>query len=338
MEQLERLVLIGGAPRTGTSMLVRALDWHPELLAFPREPEFLSTIFFNEKAEPVMTGKEFDFSDRARLDAMSQIFLRLEEPEIFEFYKRFDTKAFAANYRTAYEQSRSVSCLQAYIRGLYEGLLSSSPSIHERHKGRHPHFVLKMPFFTEATFERYLALSFDVHLIHIDRDPVERYASAKARSRSGGSLQAVGKLNYATFQTFLHATSNILVDGLAHKYPARILKISYDELRTSTAAERICDFLNIAWDDTLLRQTLHGMNQRLPSAFGFINRGGTADDELRHAALKSLMDNSEAIYVRDLHSAALTGSLRRLGHAIANKDSLVRATLDLLKSGSGRLL
>jgi hypothetical protein len=41
-------VFIGGAPRSGTTLLSNLLDGHPEVLVFPKEHSTLERYFWNE--------------------------------------------------------------------------------------------------------------------------------------------------------------------------------------------------------------------------------------------------------------------------------------------------
>ena len=164
-----RCVFIGGAPRTGTSLMVRMLDWHPDVLMFPVEPKGLANFFFGDRID--RSGKEYDFTDRARLEDLSKAFVDLGEPYNAEIIDQFDTNSFAE----AADEARD------YIEGLRLALITGLVPVRQRYGDRRQYFGLKNPFYVEASIAKLSAYS-EAKFVICDRDAVARYASSKART------------------------------------------------------------------------------------------------------------------------------------------------------------
>lgn len=282
------LLCIGGAPRSGTSLMLRMLDWHPDILMFPYEPKGLADRYFFEG--PIdFSGKEYVLADRCRLDLLTEAFHALNEPHNAELMREFDTRAFAA----------AVSNCESYFGGLYAGLIAGSTQLRKRYSRSPRYLGVKLPFYVEASVEK-LSVGRDVKFIVCDREPVARYASAKARALKGGaSLRPVGQLDYATLQGVMHRVSRVLTDR-AIKEGRSIIRIQYLETRFSQRdLLSICDCLGVNFHPVMLESTYFGQSQFLPSAYGFVNR---ADDDVskREVEIKRIVNPVEAQYVTAL--------------------------------------
>ena len=301
--QSRSFVFIGGAPRTGTSMLLRSLDWHPAILMFPREVTHLAKLWFHcQWVRPVDHAKELMFGDSVKIEAFRQVFAGHEQ-KLFDYYGTFN----AGRFRLAFDRAMrapAANPIRQYFEALAGALLQGSSREGQRYGNSNPTLAFKLPFFSEAAFDTLHALSADVRLIHLRRDPHSRYLSAKART-TNPRRGAPGLMDFTTFQALLPAASLAMAHAARRSYPLDVHFTTYEDMRSGTGALRdIAAFLKVDWDNVLTQQTLHGYSQYLPSAYGFRNEGRESDDDMRHRAAQSLASQAELAYVTALDSAA----------------------------------
>ncbi|MBF0391401.1 MAG: sulfotransferase [Alphaproteobacteria bacterium] len=312
-----RLLTIGGAPRTGTTMLLRALDWHPEILAFPRELQVVVNAFHGGTGFPATGCKELAYLDPSRLSAHAESCRKAGATRLAEHYERFD----AARFEAAYYYEPGSNIVDCHLNGLAAGMMAASPGAGARYARPVPWFAVKMPFFTEMTFP----LTDGAALIHIDRDPVRRHASAKMRVLKNGGLPVpVGPLDYASFNVFLQRASKAAASRHAERHPGRVLFLRYEDLRAETTLETLRDFLGVAWDDSLTRQTVYGIGDRLRSSFGFV-AGDPAGEAGRDRATAEIVSPAEAAFVKALHDGDIAAARAPANETFPAEDSESRA-------------
>lgn len=295
-----RLLTIGGAPRTGTTMLLRALDGHPEILAFPRELQVVVNAFHHATGFPSPRCKELAFLDPSRLAAHAERCRETGATRLAEHYERFD----AARFEAAYFFEPGSNIVDCHLNGLAAGMMAASPGAWTRYTRPVPWFAAKMPFFSEMTFP----LTEDAALIHLDRDPVRRHASAKMRVLKHGLAPVpVGPLDYASFNVFLQQASRAAALRHAERHPGRVLFLRYEDLGANATLEAVRGFLGVTWDDALTRQTVDGIEDRLRSSFGFV-AGDPAGEADRDRATAAIVSPAEAAFVAALHAGDIAAA------------------------------
>lgn len=303
----EQLLLIGGAPRSGTSLLVRLLDWHPRILSFSREPKYLADFFFDASLEPDPNGKEFTFASPSGITSLANIFRDFGDGAIADHYGTFDADAF----REAYARGRSAqpdSPLGSHLRGLAAGFLALSARIRSRYSEPVTVFSVKNPFFAEACAPMLPGSK----LLHIRRDGLDRYVSSKARALKANTFKPRGQIDYTSFVVLLGLASDALVEqARASLGDSHVVSLSYENLiRRPDELMKVCDLLQIEWDDVMRSSTLDGIEQILPSAHDFSPDAPQAA-ALRSAAADRLLSDPERAYVQSL-SAGDHESARRV--------------------------
>ena len=296
-------LFIGGAPRTGTSMLLRSLDWHPDILMFPREVTHLANLYYSGQwVRPADQAKELMFGNSAAIESFRQVFAGHEQ-ELFDYYGTFSASGFRLAFDRAM-QSSAANPIRQYFEALASALLGGSPRESQRYGNGNPTLAFKLPYFSEAAFDTLHELSADVRLIHLRRNPQSRYLSAKART-SNPRRGAPGLMDYTTFQALLPAASLTMANAAKRSHPNDVHFTTYEEMRSGAGGlGDIAAFLKVDWDNVLTQQTLHGYSQHLPSAYGFRNEGGESDDGRRHRAAQALANQAELAYVTALDEAA----------------------------------
>lgn len=276
-------------------MLSRALDWHPEAMSVPREAAYIHKSFVGNQAEaPNWEWKELAGGNDRRIAALRAASEARADADFVGYYDSLDPQNFQKAFRRVQTAGGS------YFDALASAMIAGSPRVAARYGGKAVRLVVKLPFFAEAVFKQ-IAWPGD-RLIHIRRDPVARYLSAKKRSTKRFGVKGV--MDFTTFQALIPAASHALAKAAGKD----VMFVEYEALREGkeTLAE-IARFLGLEWSDTLLKQTRHGFERMLPSSYGFINSGSHEDDALRISAAASLANDAERSYVALLDSIAHAG-------------------------------
>lgn len=268
-------LFIAGAPRSGTSLLCRLLDWNPSVLSFPRELPLLAlfydqsdgidlakyfnegfvedergkqAMFFHQSAQPIERKK---LSGKLGLDIPIWPDARLFRKTYLEEIKKSSGNLFA-DVIAALGQATIESVQGA--KGVYV---------------EHPeYFVLKTPLITE----RYaVQIASDIHgskFIHILRDPVSRYVSEKTMMlRLGGVPLAEGFL--ARSVDDWNESVSLAMSNKAKIGADRYKIVSYEDLvaKPEEVMRNIAAFLGIAYEEGLVNPTYLGLPIKANSSF-----------------------------------------------------------------------
>lgn len=180
--EVGKLVFIGGAPRSGTTLLSNMLDSHPDFLVFPMEHAVFET-YFNCPDKNVFHSKFI--TDRAlgqqAILGNSEAYQAYEQ-KVRRVLKRdwllqIDSGLFRKEYESSISQ-RSIS-LQSVFLALM-GALCKSSEYHRDKLATAKFWVFKQPFYTELYCDR-ARKELEATFLHVVRDVLSRYSSAKAR-------------------------------------------------------------------------------------------------------------------------------------------------------------
>ena len=265
------ILLIGGAPRSGTTLLLNQLDGHPEILGFPMEHKTIENFFWNEsdiehyaKTDFITKkrqGQQSILANQKLIDAYAE---RMQLIYQKEFVLQLNTETFKAKY-LEFLNREGVS-LKNMLYALGYALISSNDFAFAKLETLR-YLAFKQPFFTELFAENVKNHIPDVKIIHMLRDPLSRYISAKARrvkeSKLGGRrLNHINGVNYVEGHTAVDITTRILAEANMHRYT----EVSYNVLSfeivmrdTKRAFNELYTWLGVAKDQSFLRPSRLGI-------------------------------------------------------------------------------
>ena len=247
-------VFICGHPKAGTSLITALLDGHPAVVVYPEE-----TLFFR-RFLPAIQDKPFD--DQL---ALAQKFLI----HIFEWnqdnppthQKDFPDRDYADIPFEAILEELSSFLAELYSRpgDFLEGAVTAFGCVTGLMSGESRYWVEKSPyneFFTEQIFEWWPGAC----CIHIIRDPRDNFVSYQRKHPDWTAKQFAGNWVHSTQAGF---------DNQEKFGKERYHIIRFEDLvsepRESMSA--VAGFLNLPWDDALLRPTRVGDSWRGNSMF-----------------------------------------------------------------------
>jgi hypothetical protein len=229
----EAPIFIGGYPRSGTTLLTALLDSHPDLLVYPRETQFFKQVMPLFKRDP----------------ALALDFLIWETSQ-------------SAWYAThLYGEGKDLGQFQAGLRELFQkqggtpkALLQAIMLAHAQVTGQgyKRAWVEKTPhneLFATTLFSWFPGAK----LIYIVRDPRATFASVRGFYKIM-RVKQMGVLRFCVeWRSSLQANRRN-----AARFPT--LTIRYEDLVEDPrpTIERICDFLGIRFEESLLQPTFDG--------------------------------------------------------------------------------
>lgn len=256
-------VFICGYPKSGTTLLLALLDRHPQLLVFPEESKYFKLVLDH----PNRCNPEYILTHTGAKS------LRLGEFRYTSGYRDYsgvDFEAFQSFLITQWsagEQSEP---------GLLETLMDTYG--HATHQTEKKYWVEKTPL-NERYLKRVDSWWPDLRAIYILRDPRDNYCSyrrqktAQYQAKQGQLLKNGTKSSSKSNQQNSDNSKHLLLDEFIaywlesinawrnfSRRHSQCLLIRYDDLVLSPRTEmgRICEFLEISWDDTLLEPTRNG--------------------------------------------------------------------------------
>jgi hypothetical protein len=229
----ESPIFIGGYPRSGTTLLTALLDSHPDLLVYPRETQFFKQVMPLFKRDPAVA-----------LD--------------FLIWETSQSTWYATHM---YGEGKDLGQFQARLRELFQeqggtpkALLQAIMLAHAQMTGQsHKRaWVEKTPHneLFATTLFRWFSMA---KLIYIVRDPRATFASVRGFYKIM-RLKEMGVLRFCVeWRSSLQANQRN-----AARFPT--LTIRYEDLieDPQPTIERICDFLGIRFEESLLQPTFDG--------------------------------------------------------------------------------
>lgn len=279
------VLLIGGAPRSGTTLMQNVLDAHPDCLAFPFEHSTLEQFYWNQGKDHFFLnefitnracGQQSIMASEALLSAHSEK-LRAEFGK--KFYEvEVDHSSFISGYHK-YLDDYGVS-MESVLKALMAGLVSSNAYARDKVNAS-KYLVFKQPFYTEL-FAQFAALHIDgVRYVHMSRDPFARYCSAKKRrlvleSRKGRRLTHINRVNFVLGHAQVDIVAHkLLFDNIASLGRKMYFHASYERLleeRYSFLSE-ISEFLSIL-PDPMYYSTPSCLGCPIEAGSTFVNKYG----------------------------------------------------------------
>lgn len=302
-----KFVFVGGAGRSGTSLLCWLFDWHPEILVFFGEvpvfskywmyPEDKREEFFRNTFLTPEEGKHSRFVNPDALaefnQKMAKEFKGFNNPTDLDI----DTGLFHNTYQELLKRD-NVQLLRRIFEGFGKGLIAGCPKLSERYaiKGI-KYFLFKHPYYTELYAQRIASLIPKSKFIHVVRSPADRYISAKMfRVRQGSS-----KVNGVDF-CFAHAetwiSSRFLAEQNLEVLGDEAYKIVYYEKLTANPEKemrKLADWLGIEYSDLLLNPTVLGSSAGDNSSFDERSSRKIAHYSKRNRDFRQLTSLSERL-------------------------------------------
>jgi hypothetical protein len=255
-----REVFIGGAPRSGTTLLLALLDSHPEMLVFPKEVALFNRGVWKtgdqdveRLAHHLLTHTEIAELDPARSPSMGPGQL-LTTARL----NGFPYAAFEKNFLHRTKQ-RPTGGPRHVLHSLFRAYAETRPTAHATPRI----FVEKTPandYFSADLFKYFP----EARLVQIVRDPRAVYASRqRALRQSAGrhtkTFRLVNEWNRSVRQRWMH-----------QDMPEQFLSIRYEDLVMNPRAvlTQVCDFIGIEARPLTLAPTKGGQPWLGNSSYG----------------------------------------------------------------------
>lgn len=279
LENYPEFVFVGGAGRSGTSLMYWLFDWHPEIMVFLGEVPVISKYWMNPETQredyfrnsflSAEEGKQARFVDPDALanfnQKMSREFKGFNNPTALDI----NTELFRKTYLESLDRDKK-HLLRRIFEGLGKGLIAGCSKLSTRYElNGTKYFLYKLPFYTELYAQRIASIIPKSKFIHMVRSPKDRYISAKMfqlRQRSS-------KVNGVDF-CFAHTETWIASRFLAEKNlealgDEKYRIVYYEKLIADTDKEmrKLAVWLGIRFSDSLLMPTVLGLNAGDNSSF-----------------------------------------------------------------------
>jgi len=232
------LLFIAGAPRSGTTLLLNQFDSHPEFACFPLEHKTIEKYFWN--VDGIETYAKGDFINKkgegqqvilANEDYISQYAERMMKIYGKIFTLDIDTVAFKKNY-LYYLEEEGVS-LNNMFHALGYALICSNDFTRSKYTTL-KYLVFKQPFYTELFAVEVFRLIPNSKFIHVIRDPLSRYISAKTRrlkESPSNKLNHINRLNYIEGHAIVDISTRVLArDNTKAMGINNYITFSFDEM------------------------------------------------------------------------------------------------------------
>ena len=252
---LNRPVFIVGSHKSGTTLLQRLLDGHPELFALPIEGHFFEWSGF-EVQYPLRPTRRAgaDLAERARLlmEQFAEHQRRIKDDEVPKSGATRGFRGYDISTVRSFMERIEVESIQdlcvAYLQALYFGVEGEPPPGHVR---------LVEKSVENAEFVPFLKLMFpEARFLHVIRNPYTTHASIRAH-RAGSSplsFPFIGPSVRALEHTYRTLLQNMDLTGSDYKV------VRYETLVADSrgAMGEVADFLDVSWSDDLLKPTMLG--------------------------------------------------------------------------------
>ncbi len=314
-----KFLFIGGAPRSGTTLLVNLLDSHPGLLIFPFEHATIERYFWNKDHIQEYALNDFIFNRKegqqtipANKELLNQYYQKIKKEYNKDFLLDINSNSFAEAY-IKYIKNHEVN-LKEILTALVEGLVHSNSFVQSKYLGI-KYFVFKQPYYTDLFAQEVKKIIPDAKFIHINRDPFARYASAKKRGVTISKLKnkklaPINRVNFVEAHSEVDISSYFLAQENWKKLGCNYKIVSYEKMLQDSSEffRDIFSWLSVDQSQCYLKPTLLGKAAFAGSTF--VQKEGTdktaTDRKLEYLQLTSWNE-------RVLHKYYLTkGELLKL--------------------------
>ena len=254
-------LFIGGAPRSGTTLLAQLFDSHPDMFIFGSEHKTVENYFKN--LDDIERYARDDFinlrsAGQQTLLANSK-FLEAKNKQLLEEYgKRFESELDSELFKSTYLNciTNTPVTLSAMLDSLAFAQMRSLGRTGQPKQAKEKVLAFKQPFFTEVFASQTAAEIENCRFLHILRDPKSRYASAKTRrlsasKRKGIGLDHINRLPYPEGHALIDATSRHLArKNLETLGPDKYRIVDFEQLVASpqNVVEDLLQWLNLPID------------------------------------------------------------------------------------------
>lgn len=218
----DRPVLVGGCPRSGTTLLAMMLHAHP-MLAMPPETRFVMETF----------------DQRSRFGDLSRAEARREVGDWIATTRGTRIKRLGLPRERVVE---AVVAAPATIGSLSGAVLAEFAAEHGKSRwgDKRPKHVQRLP--------QLLALFPDAQFVHVIRDPRGSVASMKRLGWWGGGVAEATQRWRRAIESGIKARDRYRAD--------QYLEVRYEDLVADPASElaRVCDFLAVDFSAAMLQQ------------------------------------------------------------------------------------
>ncbi len=279
LEDHPEFVFIGGAGRSGTSLMYWLFDWHPEIMVFLGETPVFQKYWINpeEKREEYFRdtfltpeeGKQARFVDPDAMAKFNQKMLKefkgFNNPEALDI----NTEFFHNTYLELLNRD-NMPLLRRIFEGLGKGLITGYSELSKKYgMDGTKYYLFKHPYYTELHAQKIASLLPKSKFIHIVRSPADRYISAKQlRIRQGSSL--INGVDFCFAHTETWISSRVLAEKNLEALGNDMYKIvHYEKLVTNTEEEmrKLAEWLGVKFTDSLLHPTVLGSQAGSNSSF-----------------------------------------------------------------------
>jgi hypothetical protein len=231
-------VLLCGYPKSGTTLLLALLDRHPELLVFPEESKFFKHVI----GHPERQNLDYVWSHTG---ASAFQFGEVQWASGYRDYSDINIEAYQAAVRARWERGDQSE------RALVECTILGYGDVTGQMDRRY--WVEKTPL-NERYLDRARALWPSLRAMYIVRDPRDNFCSYRKKRELGGQVLTLPEFVIAW------ARSVYFWRRFAHRHATGLLIRYCDLVRNPRAVmQRVCDFLQVRWDDILLKPTRNGV-------------------------------------------------------------------------------
>jgi len=285
LEDHPEFVFIGGAGRSGTSLMCWLFDWHPEIMVFLGEvpvipkywmnPENKREEYFRNTFLTAGEGKQARFVDPDALAKFNQ--------KMFKEFKGFNNPAaldigtglFHNTYLESLDRDNT-HLLRRVFEALARGLIAGYSELSKRYDvDGTKYFLFKHPYYTELYAQQIASMIPKSKFIHVVRSPADRYISAKMfRIRQGSSTVNGVDFCFAHAETWI--SSRLLAEkNLEALGDEKYRIVYYEKLIANPDKEmrELAEWLGIEFSDSLLNPTVFGSDAGDNSSFD--KRSGT---------------------------------------------------------------
>ncbi|MGA2053429.1 MAG: sulfotransferase [Opitutales bacterium] len=234
---LYREIFLGGAPKSGTTLLLGLLESHPDLLVFPEEVALFNRAVLRAGGRDTRALAQhiLHHTEVRRLSEKGAPAARPGESENQVDYSFFNYPAFEKNFLARVDSDPAGG-----PRHVLQSLFHAYAETLDPPRDRPRLLVEKTPandYFAPRLFEFFP----DAKLVQVVRDPRAVYASRRQRllhdsRRHSKAFRLVNEWNRSVYQRFEYKN-----------HPARFLSVRYEDLVNDPrpVLERVCAFIGV---------------------------------------------------------------------------------------------